>query len=115
MLGETERIKPLLYSMANSTTASERYQASLVLAKTVSSFPPSDIDVPKRIDLKMKILDERTQALKTATRNFCQVGVRVLSELNTTDEQVIAVRDLAYYNLALLAESRNVPIDIQKI
>lgn len=115
MLEEGEGIKPLLYSMARSTTAYERYQASLALAKVDSRLLSENMDVPERIELKTKIQEERIDAFKAAIQNFCQVGKRVLTELNTTDEQVGGVRDLAYYELARFASLHNVSVDIPKV
>lgn len=115
MLGEGERVKPLLWGMTQSATASERYQASLALAKLDSSLLPEGLDVPKRIDLKVKILEERTQAHKDAIRKLCQVGVRILADTNSNDEHVEAVKKLAYYNLARFADSNNVSVNIPTV
>lgn len=115
MLDEIERVKPLLYSMAYSTTTSIRYQGSMALAKTDSPPLSDESSVPNRIDLKINVFKLRTEALKAAIKNLCQVGKRVLAELNSTDEQVVAVRDLAYYSLTRFAVLNGVSVDIPKV
>lgn len=110
-LDENERAIPLLLEMRQSVTPEVRYQASLMLVLSEYAVDPDQEKAPKRIDLKVGILEERTQAYKAAVRTFCEVSLNALDSLDVADdERARAYIILARFNLARLAQASNVAV-----
>ena len=110
-LGESERVLPLLLEMRQSAAPEERYQASLMLALSDYAADPDQGKAAKRIDLKVGILEERTQAYKAAVRTFCEVSLNALDNLDATDdEQTQAYIALARFALTRLAQASDIAV-----
>ncbi|MCL4298461.1 MAG: HEAT repeat domain-containing protein [Anaerolineae bacterium] len=109
-LKEVERLAPLLAHLSKSDTPDMCYHACLALA--LAQHPPEACDkiALPRSELKVAILEERTQTYQTAVQLFCQTGLQALDTLAATTDFSQSCLELARLALRTLAEA-GVPPD----
>lgn len=102
MLGEAERVAPLLACVINTAPPERQYRAALALALVGNGSSTTETPTPRRIDLKVAILDERQIAYANALDNLYAIGRGELDKLSQADVQAQMIHALGVASLQLI-------------
>ncbi|MCP4548500.1 MAG: hypothetical protein GY835_18750, partial [bacterium] len=115
LLGGAEHVIPALVKIATKDTPELRYEVSFSLA-LAHHLPSTDAVESHRFSLKTAAtLSGRTEAYKSALRDFHEAGKAVLKELESTDNRIQAARFLALLSLEYLTGSDQLSGQVREI